>query len=97
MSRRNLRQPKWGAFWRVFGVFIGVGLLLFFHVWWPIQAERSALELKRVEMAIFQKKSELNVLNERYAVLAALPVLDQWAKKHGSWVPASAENVILIS
>jgi hypothetical protein len=75
---------------------MGVGALLFFRVWWPIQAERSSLERNRMDAAVFQKKSELNMLNEKYAALTTLPLLDQWAKRHGPWVPATAENVLLL-
>jgi len=66
------------------------------RVWWPIQAERNLVELRRVETQVFQKKSELNVLNGRLAELTSLTVLDQWAKRHGTWVPTNAENVIPI-
>ncbi len=81
---------------RVASVFGIVGGLLFIRVWWPIQAERSLLQLRRVESQVFQKKSELNVLNERIEDLTSLTVLDQWAKRHGPWVPSNAENVIPI-
>lgn len=76
-----------------FGV---IGMLLFIRVWWPIQAERNLLKLRRVETLVFQKKSELNVLNERLASITSLTSLDQWAKKHGPWVPPNAENVFPI-
>ncbi len=77
----------------VFGI---AGALLFMRVWWPIQAERNLQKLRKVETQIFQKKSELNILNERYSAMTSLTVLDQWAKKHGTWVPAGANNVIPI-
>lgn len=73
-----------------FGV---VGGLLFFRVWWPIQAERSLLQLKKVEAGVFLKKSELNSLNERLGTLTSLTALDQWAKRNGPWVSPNAENV----
>lgn len=79
---------------RVGIIFGAVGGLLFVRVWWPIQAERSLGQLRRIESQIFQKKSEINQLNERYAALTSLTVLDQWAKHHGTWVPPTAENVI---
>ncbi len=96
MVRPAPRAPRWNGFWRVFGLFMGVGTLLFFRVWWPIQAERTSIERNRMDTAVFQKKSELNMLNEQYAALTTLPLLDQWAKRHGPWVPATAENVLLL-
>jgi hypothetical protein len=74
--------------------FLAVGLFLFFHVWLPVQAERSLLELTQVEQQLSRKKSELNELKSRYSVLTALPVLDQWAKTHGPWVTPNKNNVI---
>jgi hypothetical protein len=96
MPRASTQISRWQNFWRVFALFMGVGALLFFRVWWPIQAERSSLERNRMDAAVFQKKSELNMLNEKYAALTTLPLLDQWAKRHGPWVPATAENVLLL-
>lgn len=81
---------------RVAAMFAATGGLLFVWVWWPIQAERNLLKLRKIEAQVFQKKSELNILNERYASLTSLAVLDQWAKRHGPWVPASTDNVIPI-
>ena len=78
-------------------IFGAVGALLFVRVWWPIQAERSLSQLRKVEARVFQKKSELNILNERIADMTSLTVLDQWAKKHGPWVNPTAENVIPLS
>ncbi|MCG3203525.1 MAG: hypothetical protein KCHDKBKB_00195 [Elusimicrobia bacterium] len=77
----------------VFGL---VGGLLFVRVWWPIQAERNLGKLQRVESKVFQKKSELNLLKDRYANLTSLTVIDAWAKKNGPWVPPNGENVIAI-
>ena len=96
MARQAARLPHWANFWRICALFIGVGVVLFFRVWWPIQAERSSIERNRLDAAVFQKKSELNMLNERYAALTTLPLLDQWAKRPGAWVPATAENVLLL-
>ena len=76
--------------------FLAVGLFLFLRVWIPVQAERSELELKKLQLQVSRKKSELDELNERYAALTALPVLDQWAKTHGPWVSPNGENVIPI-
>jgi hypothetical protein len=81
---------------KIAGGFLAVGLFLFLHVWIPVQAERSQLELKQLEAQLSRKKSELNELNARYAALTALPVLDQWAKTHGPWVTPNATNVIAI-
>ena len=96
MTRTINHAPHWSGFWRVCALFMGIGLLLFFRVWWPIQAERSSRERNRLDALVFQKKSELNGLNEQYAALTTLPLLDQWSKRHGLWVPATAENVLLI-
>ena len=76
--------------------FLAAGLFLFLHVLLPVQAERSALELRQVQTQLSRKKSELNELNARYAALTALPVLDEWAKTHGPWVAPNATNVIAI-
>lgn len=81
---------------RIASVFGVIGGFLFLRVWWPIQAERNLVALKRIETQVFQKKSELNALNERYAALTSLTVIDHWAKSHGPWVPARADNVIAI-
>lgn len=81
---------------KIAAIFLGCGLFLFLHVWLPVQAERSRFEQKQLEAQLSRKKSELNDLNERYAALTALPVLDQWAKKHGPWVAPNANNVIAI-
>jgi len=71
-------------------------LVLFTHVWLPIQAERSLVQLRRMESQVSLKKAELNELNDRYARLTSLTTLDQWAKKHGPWVPAQVHNVLTI-
>lgn len=76
--------------------FLVVGLFLFLHVWVPVQAERSHLELKKLEMQLSRQKSILDELDTRYANLTALPVLDQWAKSHGPWLTPNGENVIAI-
>jgi hypothetical protein len=81
---------------RVVGIFAVVGFLLFIRVWWPIQAERNLVSLKKIETQVFQRKSELNDLNEKYIALTSLTVLDQWAKRHGPWIPPNAQNVIPI-
>ena len=81
---------------RIAAGFLAGGLFLFIHVWLPVQAERSLLELKQIEQQLSREKSELNELNARYAALTALPVLDQWAKTHGPWVSPNGNNVIAI-
>lgn len=81
---------------KIAGGFLAAGLFLLLHVWLPVQAERSLIELRRTETQLSRKKSELNELNARYASLTALPVLDQWAKTHGPWVAPNATNVIPI-
>ena len=79
---------------RVAAGFLMVGVILFFHVWWPIQAERSTVLLKHVETELSQKKADLHLLQERYASLTSLAALDQWAKKNGPWKSPSADDVI---
>jgi hypothetical protein len=96
VARRVDHSLRWSSFWRVSALFIGIGILLFFRAWWPIQAERSSLQRNKLDALVFQKKSELNMLNEQYAALTTLPLLDQWSKRHGPWVPATAENVLLL-
>jgi hypothetical protein len=81
---------------RIIGGFALVGLFLFFHVWWPIQAERNLKAVKRLETQVAQKKAELNQLNARYGALTALTVLDQWAKSHGPWRSPTPNDIITI-
>ncbi len=81
---------------KIAGGFLVVGLFLFLHVWIPVQAERSQIELKKLETQLSREKSVLDELNSRYVALTALPVLDQWAKTHGPWVTPNGENVIAI-
>ncbi len=72
------------------------GLLLFFSVWWPIQAERRLIILKRTETQLLLKKTELNVLNARYASLTSLAELDAWSKRHGPWRSPGPEDILAI-
>ncbi len=81
---------------KIMGGFAVVGSILFLHVWLPIQAERSLVALRRTETQLSQKKSEFNDLSERYASMTSLISLDKWAKKHGPWIPAQANNVLTI-
>lgn len=81
---------------RITGGFAVAGLFLFFHVWWPIQAERNLKAVKRLETQVAQKKAELNQLNARYASLTSLTVLDQWARSHGSWRSPTPNDIITI-
>ena len=76
--------------------FLGVGLILFSFVWWPIQAERSRVLLSQWENKVSQKQSELDALKTRYASLTSLHVLDQWAAQNGPWRSPSANDVILL-
>jgi hypothetical protein len=92
----NARGPEARLLYKIVGGFVAGGLFLFLHVWLPVQAERSLLEMKQVEAQLSRRKAELNELNARYAALTALPVLDQWAKTHGPWVTPNATNVIPI-
>ncbi|MFN0117757.1 MAG: hypothetical protein ACKVQC_05620 [Elusimicrobiota bacterium] len=71
-------------------------ILLFFHVLWPIQVERSHRELKAIEKKISEKKSELNELKVRYGQVTSLGVLDAWAKQHGPWKSPQAGDVVTI-
>ncbi len=75
---------------------LGVGLLLFLFVWWPIQAERAALRLGEWEGKLAQKKFELNMLKNRYAQMTSLHVLDKWASAHGPWRSPKGDDVILL-
>ena len=90
------RTPHAGPLLKIAGGFLAAGLFLLLHVWLPVQAERSQIELKRLETQLSRRKAELNELNARYASLTALPVLDEWAKSHGPWVAPNAANVIPI-
>ena len=73
-----------------------MGGVLFFYVWWPIQAERALITLKRVEKEVSQKKQEINELNSKYASLTSLSNLDAWAKKNGPWKSPSANDIFTI-
>jgi cell division protein FtsL len=79
------------------GALVGTGLILFLHVWCPIQAERAAIKLKKIESEIAQKKSELNELNETAADLTSLSALDRWARAHGPWRVPSDKDIIAIN
>jgi hypothetical protein len=89
-KKRSSRRFRWTV-----GFFMGA-LILFFQVWWPIQAERSLSQLKRIKSEISEKKSELNTLNAKYAALSSLIVVDEWAKTHGSWKSPRPEDVITL-
>lgn len=82
---------------RIAAGFFLAGLFLFFHVWWPIQSERNLKLLRKVEAEVAMKKAELNAINSRFETLTSLTALDHWAKKHGSWRPATANDIITIS
>lgn len=81
---------------KVAGVIGGVGILLFFHVWCPIQAERAAIRLKKINSEVAQKKAELDELKAAYAQLTSLSVLDRWARGHGPWRVPSEKDIITI-
>jgi hypothetical protein len=95
MTKEKANAPT-SPLLKVAAGFLAAGLFLFLHVLLPVQAERSALELKQTEALLSRKKAELNELKTKYASMTSLPVLDQWAKMHGPWVPPSATNVIPI-
>jgi len=97
MSRRK-DEGKSPAFWllRLGGAILSGGALLFFYVWWPIQAERSLKELKVVESTLSDKKQELQDLSMRTTTLTSLSVLDAWAKKNGPWKTPGAADVVAI-
>lgn len=98
MSRQDREAGRvWSQFLKVSGGFLALGGLMFMHAWWPIQAERLLLHLKKSQTLVSQKKIELNALKERYSNLTSLSVLDHWAKKNGPWVSPKAENVIPIN
>lgn len=81
---------------KITGIFIATLVILFIHVWIPIQAERSLVQLKKIDSQLSLKKAELNELNAEYARLTSLSSLDQWAKKNGPWIPVQAQNVLSI-
>lgn len=97
MRKRALQGAAAGdSLVKVAAGFLVGGLFLFLHVWIPVQAERSLIELRRVETELSRRKSELDDLDSRFAALTTLPALDQWAKEHGPWVAPNGENVIAI-
>lgn len=73
-----------------------VGLFLFFHVWWPIQAERADVQLKFLTSNLAQKKADLRDLSDAYSRLVSLSHLDQWAKNNGPWhIPRHADVITI--
>jgi hypothetical protein len=85
---------------QVLGIWMGVlmvGVILFFHVWWPIQAERASSELKKLENDLSIKKSELDRLKTQYSQMISLASLESVAKSSGQWKNPSIEHVITIS
>ncbi|MCB4756015.1 MAG: hypothetical protein LHV69_03125 [Elusimicrobia bacterium] len=78
------------------GLIILAGAVLFFYVWWPIQAERARVRLNQLEEQLSQKKSELQEINQRLASLTSLSHLDAWARENGPWkVPGPGEVLSL--
>jgi hypothetical protein len=90
MNARDLGLVK------IAGSFLLIGVFLFFHVWWPIQAERSLKELRKAEAELAQEKAELNQLQSRYAALTSLATLDAWARQHGPWKAPTADDILTI-
>ncbi len=74
-----------------------IGLVLFLHVWWPIQAERASAHLKRLESELSIRKSELERLKTLYADLISLTSLERAAKANGHWIHPTIEHVITFS
>lgn len=96
---RKRRDEGKFSFYAV-GVWIGIllaGAILFFHVWWPIQAERALFELRKMEKEVSIKKSELDRLQTQYSEMISLASLEQVAREKGRWVSPSIEHVVIIS
>lgn len=94
-ERRRLHLPPQRLV-KIAGALAGVGLILFFHVWCPIQAERAAIRLKKIQTDVASKKAELDELKSHYAALTSLSVLDRWAHTHGPWRTPSDKDIITI-
>jgi hypothetical protein len=94
-ERRRLRLPPQRLI-KIAGTLAGLGVLLFFHVWCPIQAERAAIRLKKIQTEVASKKAELDELKSDYATLTSLSVLDRWARTHGPWRAPSDKDIITI-
>lgn len=81
---------------KIGGGFLTGGLLLFMHVWAPIQAERALTRLRKIEADVFSKKAELNALNQHFTSITSLAALDHWARGHGPWKTPNADDVVAI-
>ncbi len=94
-ERRRLRLPP-ERLVKIAGTLAGVILILFFHVWCPIQAERASMRLKKIQTDVAAKKAELDELKSDYAAMTSLSVLDRWARAHGPWRAPSDKDIITI-
>lgn len=81
---------------QVGAVVLASGALLFFYVWWPIQAERAKGQMKALEKQLSEEKTVLNNLQGKIHHATSLPALDQWAKAHGTWKSPGANDVLFI-
>jgi len=96
--RKKSREGKMA--FQVLEIWLGfllVGIILFFHVWWPIQAERASVQMNKLENELSIKKSELDRLRAQYFDLISLASLAQVAKANGQWMAPSIEHVITLS
>jgi len=94
--RRSGNFQTSGNLLKVFSAFLMVGGLLFFNVWWPIQAHRANKSLIHIQKDLTSKKIQLNFLQAEYSNLISLTSIDQWAKNNGRWINPTHRNVITI-
>lgn len=92
--KQKSRQISRHKSWRLGLLFVCSALIMFGIVWWPIQAERSRRLAQQWQEKISEEKTKLRQLQLTYQQLTSLPVLDQWAKRHGPWKSLSADDVI---
>lgn len=78
------------------GMLLASGALLFFYVWWPIQAERAKGQLKVLEKQLSEEKAVLNDLQEKIMNTTSLYALDKWAKAHGNWKSPGENDVLFV-
>lgn len=94
-SRRSLQKQPLGQLLNVVAGFLLAGLLLLFHVWLPIQAERAKKDLDNAEEILSERKAEFQTLIARYRLETSLMRLDSWARQNGPWQSARSNDIVI--
>jgi hypothetical protein len=94
--KRRSTETTSGQIFRLGAVVIGLGVILFFHVWWPIQVKRAENIYRDIQQNLSIQKSKLNNIKYKYSHMVALSSLDAWAKNNGPWITPQKTDVITI-